>query len=46
MGAWNDLYIESGSESNRYQKISDELYSAINDAIQQATWAFGAVSED
>jgi hypothetical protein len=41
MGSWNDLYFQPDSENARYTTISKELYSAITDAIQQATWSFG-----
>lgn len=40
MGSWNDLGFDSASERDRYDKISTELYTAINDAIQQSTWSF------
>ena len=42
MGSWNDLYFEPELENDHYYELSAELYSAINDAIQQATWSFGA----
>lgn len=42
MGSWNDLYFEPDSENDRYHELSAELYAAINDAIQQATWSFSA----
>jgi len=41
MGSWNDMYFEPKSENARYNSISSELYSAINDAVQQASWSFG-----
>jgi hypothetical protein len=41
MGSWNDLYFEPQSENARYNELSAELYSAVNDSIQQATWSFG-----
>ena len=41
MGSWNDLYFEPESENDRYNELSAELYSAINDGLQQATWSFG-----
>ena len=41
MGSWNDMYFEPKSENARYYSISSDLYSAINDAVQQATWSFG-----
>jgi hypothetical protein len=40
MGSWNDLYFERQAENDRYNELSAELYSAINDSIQQATWSF------
>lgn len=42
MGSWNDLYFEPNSENDRYNELSAELFAAINDAIQQATWSFGS----
>lgn len=39
MGSWNDLYFEPPSENDRYNDLTAELYSAINDSIQQATWS-------
>ena len=42
MGSWNDLSFEMNSENDRYHALSAELFAAINDAIQQATWSFGS----
>lgn len=44
MGSWNDLYFEPDSENARYNELSTELYSAINDGIQQATWSFAGAN--
>jgi hypothetical protein len=41
MGSWNDLYFEPKPENDRYNMLSAQLYSAINDGIQQASWSFG-----
>ena len=41
MGSWNDLGFEPDAENDRYNRLSAELYSAVTDAIQQATWSFG-----
>jgi len=40
MGSWNDMGFESDGENARYSTVSKELYSAITDAVQQATWSF------
>jgi len=42
MGSWNDQYFENESENAQYNSLSAELFAAINDGIQQATWSFGA----
>lgn len=44
MGSWNDLYFDPSTENERYNELSAELYSAINDAIQQATWSFAGLN--
>lgn len=41
MGSWNDQSFETESENAQYDSLSAELYAAINDGIQQATWSFG-----
>ena len=42
MGSWNDLYFESNTENDQYHELSAELFAAITDAVQQATWSFGS----
>jgi hypothetical protein len=41
MGSWNDLNFDPESENDRYNMLTSELYSAMTDAIQKATWSFG-----
>ena len=41
MGSWNDLGFDADAENDRYNRLSAELYSAVTDSIQQATWSFG-----
>lgn len=41
MGSWNDVWIEDDTAMRHYDQLRDELYAAIVDAIQQATWAYG-----
>ena len=40
MGSWNDLSFQPKSEDVLYQRLSSDLYAAITNAIQQATWSF------
>jgi hypothetical protein len=42
MGSWNDQYFETEPENAQYNSLSAELYAAINDGIQQASWSFGS----
>lgn len=41
MGSWNDQYFESEPDNTQFNSLSAELYAAINNGIQQATWSFG-----
>ncbi len=40
MGSWNDFGFKSKADNDQYDKVSAELYAAINEAIQQSTWSF------
>lgn len=38
MGTWNDIIVDDDAEQERQEALASELYEALVEAIEQATW--------
>lgn len=43
MGTWNDVHVNDEASQQKQLNLAADLYAAVTDAVQQATWPAAAV---
>jgi len=43
MGTWNDVHVNDEASQQKQLNLAADLYAAVTDAVQQATWPTAAV---